>query len=72
MDTFKMFIVSLSVIDNYLKKGDVMSTSTLHRCLSVGLNNFILYMVGETGAHWDTGYSGTIDILEILRKRMPI
>ena len=43
MDTFKMFIVSLSVIDNYLKKGDVMSTLTLHRCLSV--NNFILYTV---------------------------
>ena len=28
--------------------------------------------VGETGAHWDTGYSGTIHILEILRKRMPL
>ena len=29
-------------------------------------------MLGETGAHWDTGYSGTIDIFEILRKRMPL
>ena len=27
--------------------------------------------VGETGAHWDTGYSGTVHILEILTKRMP-
>ena len=26
--------------------------------------------VGETGAHWDTGYSGTSHILEILRKRV--
>ena len=25
-------------------------------------------LVGETGAHWDMGYSGTIHILEILRK----
>ena len=32
----------------------------------------VLFTVGETGAHWDTGYSGTSHILEILRKKMPL
>ena len=28
--------------------------------------------VGETGAHWDTGYIGTVHILEILIKGVPL
>ena len=34
--------------------------------------SYIFGVVGETGAHWDTGYSGTVHILEILRKKMPL
>ena len=33
--------------------------------LHVGLN-----IEGETGAHWDMGYCGTVNILEILRKKI--
>ena len=51
---------------------NIVIIKMLSEMIELKVKFFHLVTVGETGAHWDMGYSGTLHILEILRKRMPL